>query len=576
MKSPRRLVAIASIFVAILSTSTLPLITSIESAHAAESQVITEFAADDFGLWSQSSIYGQDFMGSTELSKWKQLWCTGWDDPTCTNYDNLYADLILPPCKTEADRSCVAGVEASGTDKTLKPLTFYQESVSQKIAPYTFNAGTTGVKTKIPGGGGLSVWKSSELDSNGNAKTYGVHVLLRYVASCPANRQAGACSIWLSDFKGSVYPISLESGNCKEFTLEGKVCANSTNFKGDERIALSLRLDKNLTGWIFGRMQNADFAVDPLDSDNNKIRIEGDVTLVPELQASVPKSQIATDSVLEKYLRDFYTVGRFGTGDPGAGSLDYQDNNTPYGNGHSITYPGFLAANTTKILSINFDKFKLFTAFEKHLQAYTPPASNNGRNIMRLTNSVFWNFGASTYLGNNACSADKSALQGLVVTNAPIYDKGPPTFTDGSLNYQVAGIHTNVDGSLFKGRYTYIVKSTTARCYYGFSNAPIEAKVDVISSDSTNQIATTLVSEKNGFIKLQADNFTFSSPTIRVKLMQPAAEVAKVPEAPAKVADAPAKSVTPKVTKTITCVKGKVSKKVTSLTPTCPSGYKKK
>jgi len=572
VKSPRRLVAATSIFIAIFTASTLPLITSIQSAHAGESQVITEFAADDFGLWSQSSIYGQDHMGFSELSKWKQLWCTGWDDPTCSNYDNLFADLILPPCKSDSDRSCVAGVEASGADKTLKPLTFYQESVSQKIAPYTFNTGTSGVQTKIPSGGGLSVWKSSELDSNGNARTYGVHVLLRYIASCPANRQAGACSIFLSDFKGSVYPISLESGNCKEFTLEGKVCANSTNFKGDERIALSIRLDKNLTGWIFGRMQNADFAVEPLDAANNKIRIEGDVTLVPELQASVPKSQIASDPVLENYLRDFFTNGPF----PGNGSLDYQDNNTPYGNGHSVTYPGFLAANTTKLLSINFDKFKLFTAFEKHLKAYTPPASNNGRNIMRLTNSIFWNFGASTYIGNNACSADKTALQGLVVTNAPIYDKGPPTFADGSLNYQVAGIHTNVDGTLFKGRYTYIVKSTTARCYYGFSNAPIEAKVDIISADSTNQIATTLVSEKNGFIKLQADNFTFSSPTIRVKLMQPAAVVATVPEAPAKVVDAPAKVIAPKIAKTITCIKGKISKKVTSLTPKCPSGYKKK
>lgn len=572
MKSPRRFVAATSIFIAIFTASTLPLITSIQSAHAGESQVITDFAADDFGLWSQSSIYGQDHMGFSEQSKWKQLWCTGWDDPTCSNYDNLFADLILPPCKSDADRSCVAGVEASGADKTLKPLTFYQESVSQKIAPYTFNTGTTGVQTKIPGGGGLSVWKSSELDTNGNAKTYGVHVLLRYIASCPANRQAGACSIFLSDFKGSVYPISLESGNCKEFTVEGKVCANSTNFKGDERIALSLRLDKNLTGWIFGRMQNADFAVEPLDSANNKIRIEGDVTLVPELQASVPKSQIASDPVLENYLRDFFTNGPF----PGNGSLDYQDNNTPYGNGHSVTYPGFLAANTTKLLSINFDKFKLFTAFEKHLKAYTPPASNNGRNIMRLTNSVFWNFGASTYIGNNACSADKSALQGLVVTNAPIYDKGPPTFADGSLNYQVAGIHTNVDGTLFKGRYTYIVKSTTARCYYGFSNAPIEAKVDIISADSTNQVATTLVSEKNGFIKLQADNFTFSSPTIRVKLMQPAAVVATVPEAPAKVTDTRAKVTNPKAVKKITCVKGKVIKKVTSTNPACPVGFKKK
>ncbi|MCX6450385.1 MAG: hypothetical protein NTZ31_01600 [Actinobacteria bacterium] len=576
MKLPPRILILSAAFVAILGLSTfatasnfksLPAISFIQSAHAGQSNVITDFPADDFGLWSQSSVYGQDFMGSTDQSKAKQLWCTGWADPSCSNYDYLFADLILPPCTSDAQRSCIEGLEASGVDKVLKPLSFYQESVSQKIAPYTFNGGTTGPQTNIPGGGGLSVWKSSELGTNGLAKLYGTHVLLRYIASCPPSRQSGACSVSLSDFKGSVYPITLGSGVCKEFTLSGNVCANSTNFTGDERVALTLRLDKNLTGWIFGRMQNADFAVDPIDSSNNKIRIEGDVTLVPELQASLPKSQIASDPALEKYLRDFYTVGRFGTGDPGAGSLDYQANDLPYGNGHSVTYDGFLAANTTKLLSINFDKFKLFNAFEKHLTAYTPPASNNGRNIMRQTNSIFWNFGAATYSGNNPCSADKSHLHGLVVTNAPIYDKGPPTFTDGSLNYQVAGIHTNVDGSLFKGRYTYIVKSETARCYYHFSSAPIQAKVEIVSADNTNQIATTLISEKNGFIRLQADNFTFSSPTIRVQLSQ----------APAKADNtSPAKLATPAISKTITCLKGATTRKITSSNPKCPSGFKKK
>lgn len=574
MKKPQRILILGAAFVAIFGLTTvaspsnlktLPAISFIQSAHAAESNVLTDFPADDFGLWSQSSVYGQDLMGSTDPSKAKQLWCTGWADPSCSNYDYLYADLILPPCTSDAQRSCIAGLEASGADKTLKPLTFYQESPSQKIAPYTFNAGTTGKQTDIPGGGGLSVWKSSELGADGSPKMYGTHVLLRYLANCPPSRQSGACSVSLSDFKGSVYPITLGSGVCKEFTLSGNVCANSTNYSGDERIALTLRLDKNLTGWIFGRMQNADFSVDPIDSLNNKIRIEGDVTLVPELQASVPKSQIASDPVLEKYLRDFYTVGRFGTGDPGAGSLDYTDNNLPYGNNHSLSYAGFLSANTTKLLSINFDKFKLFNAFEKHLKAYTPPASNNGRNIMRQTNSIFWNFGAAAYSGNNPCSADKSHLHGLVVTNAPIYDKGPPTFTDGSLNYQVAGIHTNADGSLFKGRYTYIVKSDTARCYYHFSNAPIQAKVDIVSADNTNQIATTLVSEKNGFIRLQADNFTFSSPTIRVKLSQ----------VPAKMENNTSAKVSPQ-NKSITCVKGATTKKVTSSNPKCPSGFKKK
>ena len=571
-RSPRFALAVA-ILVTSFSTALFGIVLTSQNAHAAGAEVLTDFPADDFGLWSQSSVYGQDHLGFSEQSKWKQLWCKGWEDPTCTNYDNLFADLILPPCLTDADRSCVAGVEASGSDKSLKPLTFYQESTSQKIAPYLFNGGTTGAQTQVPGGGGLSVWKSSELDASGNPKMYGVHVLLRYIASCPATRQSGACSIVLSDFKGSVYPITLASGTCNEFTLASNVCVNSTNFKGDERIALSLRLDKNLTGWIFGRMQNADFAVEPLDTANNRIRIEGDVTLVPELQASVPKSEIANDPVLESYLRDFYTNGSY----PGNGSLDYQDNNTPYGNGHSVTYAGFLAANTTKLLSVNFDKFKLFAAFEKHLKAYTPKANNNGVNIMRETNSIFWNFGASTYIGNNTCSADKSALQGLVVTNAPIYEKGPPAYIDGSLSYRVAGIHTNVDGSLFRGRYTYIVKSTTARCYYGFSNAPIQATVDVISADNSSQVATTLVSEKNGFIKLQADNFTFSSPTIRVKFSQVAPILTPTPTPTATpTATATAKAIPAPVKKSITCIKGKSIKKVTSVNPVCPAGYKKK
>ena len=153
----------------------------------------------------------------------------------------------------------------------------------------------------------------------------------------------------------------------------------------------------------------------------------------------------------------------------------------------------------------------------------------------------------------------------MVVTNASIFENGPPEYKDGSLNYRVAGIHHNIDGSVFKGRYTYIVQSDTARCYYGFSKAPIEARVEVVSSNNSSQVATVLVSEKDGFIKLQADNFTFSSPTIKVKLIQNK-------ETPAV---APVKII-PKKSVTITCIKGKISKKIVGANPKCPTGYKKK
>ena len=531
-------------------------------ASAAEAFVYTDFAANDFGLWSQSSIYGQDQKGSKKLEDWKQLWCSGWDDPNCSVYDNLFADLILSPCLNEADRACLDGMEAKNSSGALEKLTLYGEATSQKIPRYKFKSGTNLVD--IPAGGGLSIWKSSEKNADGSDRLYAAHILLRYIAT--SSRQSGeaADKIVLSDFKGQIYPVTLKSGStCTEFAI-GTQCINSANFVGNEKLAVTLRMNKDLTGWIFGRMQNSEFAVTSLDSSYNKIRIGGDVTLVPELAAKVAKSDISKDPKLEKYLRDFFTNGRPGVSVPNPGSGSFNDGSI--GGYQSTSYEGFLAAQTTtRLISVNFDKFALFSAFEDQLKPFSPPASNNGRNILRETNSIFWNFGANTYVGSNKCSADKTKLHGLVVTNASIFENGPPEFKDGSLNYRVAGVHNNLDGSEFKGRYTYIVRSDTARCYYGFSNAPIEARVEVLSSNNTTQVASVLVSEKDGFIKLQADNFTFSTPTIKVKFSQDSAQPTA---SPAKAA--------PKKSSTITCMKGKTSKKITGVNPKCPAGYKKK
>ena len=531
-------------------------------AKAADSFVYTDFAANDFGLWSQSSIYGQDRKGSNKLEDWKQLWCAGWDDPSCSVYDNLFADLILGPCVGDSDRACLDSLEAKNSNGVLEKLSLYGEATSQKIAKHQFKSGASLVD--IPAGGGLSVWKSSVKNSDGSDRLYAAHILLRYIATSARQSGESADKIVLSDFKGQIYPVTMKpGGTCTEFSI-GTDCINSANFEGTEKLAVTLRMNKTLTGWVFGRMQNAEFAVTELDSSYNKIRIGGDVTLVPELAAKVAKSEISKDAKLEKYLRDFFTVGRVGVSTPNPGSGSFNDGSI--GGFQSTTYEGFLSAQTTtRLISINFEKFALFTAFEDHLKPYSPPASNNGRNILRETNSIFWNFGANSYIGTNKCSADKTKLHGMVVTNASIFENGPPEYKDGSLNYRVAGIHHNIDGSVFKGRYTYIVQSDTARCYYGFSKAPIEARVEVVSSNNSSQVATVLVSEKDGFIKLQADNFTFSSPTIKVKLIQNK-------ETPAV---APVKII-PKKSVTITCIKGKISKKIVGANPKCPTGYKKK
>lgn len=136
---------------------------------------------------------------------------------------------------------------------------------------------------------------------------------------------------------------------------------------------------------------------------------------------------------------------------------------------------------------------------------------------------------------------------------------------------------------MFKGTYDLAMRSETARCLYrGFTTAPIKATVSITSSDgSTQNVATEVVNEKDGWLTLSAKNFTFSSPTIRIKLTQEAAVVPVVKPVPVAPSTSPAVVVAkpaPKapVNKVIACYKGKIIKKVTGASPKCPAGYKKK
>ena len=123
------------------------------------------------------------------------------------------------------------------------------------------------------------------------------------------------------------------------------------------------------------------------------------------------------------------------------------------------------------------------------------------------------------------CAQNYAGTVGIVTTNAMAYSEGPPALENGSLNYSVAGLHYMPDGkTLTLGTYDLIMRSDFARCVYGFSKAPIQASISVTSLDGDSIVATTEVSERNGWLKLAAYGFTFSEKEISVTLNQ-----AKVP-----------------------------------------------
>ena len=115
----------------------------------------------------------------------------------------------------------------------------------------------------------------------------------------------------------------------------------------------------------------------------------------------------------------------------------------------------------------------------------------------------------------------------------------------------------------------------------------------MIGADGTEQtIATESVREdkKREWLFLSAQNFTFSAPTIKVKLIQdkPLVAVKEVsPVVPEKVAPKQENTATNTTTaapdkvkkiiiKSISCAKGKIIRKISGTSPKCPAGFKKK
>ena len=174
---------------------------------------------------------------------------------------------------------------------------------------------------------------------------------------------------------------------------------------------------------------------------------------------------------------------------------------------------------------------------------------------------TIWHFGTlqpwlSTSGNSISCLNQHNEVDGIVTTNSMTYQPGAPNLIGSAFDYSVAGMHYNADGFVALGTYDLTMRNSVATCLYGFSNAPISATVSITEDSTGDQsVATTSVSDLNGWLHVGAYGFNYSDPTIRVKLTQ------------AK----------PRVKKTvIVCVKGKSVKRLTAVHPRCPSGYKKR
>ena len=132
-----------------------------------------------------------------------------------------------------------------------------------------------------------------------------------------------------------------------------------------------------------------------------------------------------------------------------------------------------------------------------------------------------WRFATLPAQGtDHVCFADKSRIQGIITTNAMVYQAGLPTLEGGKFKYQVAGVHKNYDGSVFSGKYDLVMRADDARCLYGLPLVVPDAKVSVKDSLGNPKNFQSSVTLDGEWLEIHASDFTFSVPSIEVEFRE--------------------------------------------------------
>ena len=498
--------------------------------------------------------------------------CKSATDPKCAGMGLIY-NSILKVCATGADTDCVSSVEAIDSNGNSSPGSFSRYTVTNHI-----NAYPAYPALDIPAGDMPSIWSipsaphasgsdyaveaviAGEYGPGGTPSYIGRFlsvtlkpVVLKDFGKGPRSRDGGwgnsvpdyfydACTVFQqTPTHTNVNCGHVNGDTCLYPTADQGKCYVKEEFASDQKFRVNIRFSKEPNGWLHGRMTDPNVTVSPKGNGAVELSVAAGTTKVPMVYQGANWPSLTPE--VQKFWVDCWAYGpNCGVGESRGSGQDFND------------YAMTLAGNA----KVNLLIFPMASGAIS-LQGMSAINAMNGDKSTALSSS--WSFRSlSNYEMNGAdkCFTNTPGIKGVVTTNSTTYSAGPPVLADGTLNYKVASPHFNPDGTVFKGTYNLVVRSDVARCLYHFTNAPINASISITSADGQPELATTVVGEKDGWLYLSANNFEFSSPTVQVKLSQ----------------DAP-KSVPTKATpKKITCVKGKVSKVVTSAT--CPTGYKKK
>ena len=501
--------------------------------------------------------------------------CTSIDDPECSpekDWEFIFVQGGIGNCDANPGTACVASfsvITAEGKEVIAKPLMKFPKNA--KEFPGKVNPDGTGYAA------GLASWIwRAEGDGPGDEHDY---LLTGNVDSVGQNRNKSWKELQSREFFFEAVPIFRENSpliKAPEKIMQKKVgrdyreiltsnnetscyanddgvCLHRREFQPNTRLKISLQLPKFISGWLNGRLNKPAVTSNSFSANTDLVTVEAgpeeNIFAGKWMNRSDIKDFSFKNSEIEKQFKGMFQ-GYYNRDNPNSlrdsgeeGAIDAYDLWAPYMGENAF------AVNKTWTLS--------------------NARSNNPSNCVQK---------------------ETGGIQGVVTTNASAYEATAPKYNkeNGTLEYRVAAPHFAPDGKTENiGTYGLAMSITLLKCLYGITNVPTSASVSITTNAGVERVATVALNQIGKWVFLNAENFTFSSPTLRIKLNQtssaatqstgttkvkkesPAPEAKEVKEV-AAAKPAAAKKIT------ITCTKGKLIKKLSGTNPKCPVGYKKK